>query len=286
MTDLSHRPGDRPHGARPAAPSQRGRRAPTGPRLAGPALAALALLLLAPIVACSSSGSGGKGAETGGATARDTRIVHESCDPDSKSAQKVDVNGDGRPDIIHVMDGSHEVCRVLDLNLDGAVDAFVYYDAQGHERRRESDYDRDGRADEIDVFQGGKLVRKERETNFDDKIDTWDYYENDRIVRRERDSDGDGVVDQWWQFNDPTNPKCAIVASDQNADGKPDPDSVVDLCNDQYKPGGVPGATAAPSASAAASSAPSAAPAASAAPSAAASAAPSAAPAPEKGKQP
>jgi hypothetical protein len=165
---------------------------------------------------------------------RDTDIKHEPCDKGSSSAQKVDVNGDGLPDIVHVMKGGREVCRVVDLNLDGADDAFIYYDAQGREIRRESDFDRDGRADEIALYKDGVIALKERETNFDNKIDTWDHYEGGRLARRERDSDGDKIIDQWWTFGDPTRPKCAVVATDQNTDGKPDPSSVVDLCGESY----------------------------------------------------
>ncbi|HVY49744.1 MAG TPA: hypothetical protein VHB21_27810 [Minicystis sp.] len=237
-------------------------------------------------LACSSNEPEAKSAAQA-QEKRDTEMKHEPCDPSSSGAQKVDINGDGKPDIVHVMSGGKEVCRIVDLNFDGAVDAYIYYDDQGRERRRESDYDRDGRADEIDLFKDGHLYLKLRETNFDNKIDTWDYYENDRLVRRERDSDGDGYIDQWWTFNDPANPKCATVATDRNGTGKPDPNSVVDLCADQY--GG--GTKAAPTSSAAAKS--SAAPATSAAPSAAPAAAPpapapsakpAAAPAPPKKK--
>lgn len=176
---------------------------------------------------------------------RDTEIKHEDCKKDAPTARKVDVNGDGLPDIIHVMESGREVCRVVDLNLDGAIDAFIYYDAQSRERRRESDFDRDGRADEIARYEAGAVVLKERETNFDNKIDTWDYYEKGRLVRRERDSDGDAIIDQWWDFNNAANPRCAVVATDQNADGKPDPNSVVDLCGASY---GAPAATASPGA--------------------------------------
>lgn len=191
-------------------------------------------LPLALAVACTSADATQTKPKTASSGERDTEIKHEPCDKDSAAAQKVDVNGDGSPDIIHVMKGGREACRIVDLNLDGAVDGFIYYDPQGRERRRESDFDRDGRADEVARLQEGVVVLKERETNFDNKIDTWDYYEGGRLVRRERDSDGDKIIDQWWQFNDPTNAKCAVVATDQNTDGKPDPSSVVDLCGASY----------------------------------------------------
>ncbi len=161
--------------------------------------------------ACSSSEAEADKAKSpaNGPEKRDTTIVHEPCDGSAADAVKVDVNGDGKPDIIHVMKGGKEACRIVDLNMDGAYDVFIYYDEQGRERRREQDFDRDGRADEITVYENGQIKLKLRETNFDDKIDTWDYYENGRLVKRERDSDGDGVIDQWWQFNNPQNAKCA-----------------------------------------------------------------------------
>jgi hypothetical protein len=250
----------------------------------------LALSLL-PAVACSSADTDADKAKSpANNEKRDTTITHEPCDGNSPDAVKVDVKGNGKSAITHVMKGGKEVCRIEDLNMDGAPDVFIYYDDQGRERRREQDFDRDGRADEITIFENGQLKLKMRETNFDNKLDTWDYYENGRLVKRERDSDGDGIIDQWWQFNNPQKPHCAIVASDRNADGKPDPDSVVDLCGDSYgavKPAGpggaAPGATAAPAPAASATPAVSAlpigtvAPVASAAPSAAA--APSSAPA-------
>jgi hypothetical protein len=234
---------------------------------------------------------------------RDTSVTHETCDGNSPTAVKVDINGDGKNDIVHVMKGDKEACRIVDLNLDGYPDSFIYYEADGKtERRRESDFDRDGRVDEIAVSEHGQITLKLRETNFDNKIDTWDYYEAGRLTKRERDTDGDSVIDQWWTYNNPTNPKCAVVASDRNADGKPDPDSVVDLCGEAYtapkdpsapqpagttsaKPAASAGAPAPPAASVAAPAPPAAASAVAPAPSAVAPA-PSAAavppPAPKK----
>jgi hypothetical protein len=164
---------------------------------------------------------------------RDTEMTHEDCDIESSGAKKMDANGDGRPDLVQVMSGNREECRAVDINMDGNIDVFVYYDGQGQVRRRESGFDRDTRPDEISHFQGGVLVRKERETNNDSKIDTWDYYEAGRLVREERDSTGDGYVDQWWTFNRPGQPQCAVVVSDEDGDGKPDEGSEIDLCKDQ-----------------------------------------------------
>ena len=33
------------------------------------------------------------------------------------------------------------------------------------------------------------------------------------------------MVDQWWQFNDPDDANCALVARDQDGDGQPGPSS-------------------------------------------------------------
>jgi hypothetical protein len=185
-------------------------------------------LLALTSVACGSAQVASSETKT-----RNVALTHEACDLDS--ARTVDVNGDGRPDIWHVEPGGRETCRAIDLNFDGIKDAFVYYDAEGRERRRESDFDRDGFPDEISYSEAGVVARKERETNYDGKLDTWDYYEGGRLVRRERDSSGDGNIDQWWSFNRPDDPKCAVVASDANADGQPDPGTEVDLCGESYK---------------------------------------------------
>lgn len=185
---------------------------------------------------------------------RDVSFHHDDCAPGGDS-KTVDVNNDGRPDIVHVMKDGREACRIVDLNFDGAVDVYIYYDEKGQERRREADFDRDGRPDQITILKDGQVIEHDRETNFDDKIDTWDYYQNGVLARRERDSDGDAIIDQWWQFYDPARPKCATVAVDHNADGKPDADGQVDLCNEgaalsgaNAPPPGAPTTTAAPSA--------------------------------------
>ena len=167
-------------------------------------------------------------------------LEHDPCDTGSSSAQKVDTNGDGIPDIVRVMVDGRETCRMVDLNHDGRADSYVYFDGSGNVRRRESDFDRDGRVDEIAYYAAGVPIRKDRETNLDGRLDTWDFYEGGKIHHRLRDSDGDGKVDQWWSWPDPDKIECAVIASDHNGDGRPDLNDVVDVCH----PAGVAGADA------------------------------------------
>ncbi len=203
----------------------------------------LIILAIVSTAGCSSSGEGAKSADG----EYPLEIEHEACAIDGPSSKNTDVNGDGRPDLWRVMSGDKEVCRAIDPNFDGVKDAFIYYDDAGRERRRESDFDRDGRPDEVSILINGVVVKKLRETNSDSKLDTWETYENGRLVKTERDSDADGVVDEWWDHNRPDNPDCAVVVKDHNADGKPDPDSAVDNCGESYKAPPAPTSSAPPS---------------------------------------
>jgi hypothetical protein len=195
-------------------------------------------------VGCGGGSSEGTGAKGPSGDSLPLALDHESCDVTSSSVEKIDTNGDGKPDIVRVTSGGREVCRMVDLNHDDKPDSFVYFDASGNMRRRESDFDRDGRIDEIAYYNGGVIARKDRETNLDGKLDTWDFYEGGKIHHRMRDSDGDGKVDQWWTWANPDKIECAVIASDHNGDGKPDPNDIIDVCAVAAAPGAFP--TAAP----------------------------------------
>jgi hypothetical protein len=162
--------------------------------------------------------NGGEGAK------KATLVTHEPCDLNASNAQRQDVNGDGRADII-----ATGKCRAYDLNFDGKVDAWVYLDGQGKIRRRELDFDRDGALDEIQLYQNGDLVEKQRCTALRNRLDTWDKYQGGKLVQTERDANGDGIVDQWWEYRAPG---CPVIRSDLDRDGVPDPDTAVDYCKE------------------------------------------------------
>ncbi len=215
----------------------------------------LASILIGTAMLPAAVGSGCSAAETkpakdgsGAGEQREVEITHETCDLESSDAKGLDANADGQFDIITVMSGGRPVCRAVDINMDRMIDVFVYFDAQGKVRRRESGFDRDTQPDEISYYQNGVLIRKERETNNDRKIDTWSYFQGGRLVKEERDSTGDGYVDQWWTFNRPDSPDCATVLTDADGDGLPDKDSKIDTCERDRSAAVVPYAVASASA--------------------------------------
>jgi hypothetical protein len=194
------------------------------------------LLLIGLGIACARTGAGRKAASPPGPAPRDTRIVHEDCPVDDSSAVAEDVNGDGRPDRRTVSENGRVVCRGMDFNFDGVIDAWVYLDASGKVRRRESDYDRDGRIDEVAIYENGVLAERQRATTLSGKLDTWQHYQNGKVASAERDSNGDEYVDQWWEYPDQRSPDCPLIHSDVNGDGRPDPGATVDVCKDHYQP--------------------------------------------------
>jgi hypothetical protein len=203
----------------------------------------VAMSLALGLLGCSSSRGLGVG-DKGIATARSRTIEHEPCDLEAKSAERVDANGDGLPDLSIVKDGTKEICRAADLDFDGRIDMWSYFDESGKLRRRELDYDRDGNVDEIQVFKAGEIAEKHRASTPAKRLDTWEFYTAGRIVRAERDSDADGRVDQWWDYK---TPDCPVIRADTDGNGEPDPKSEVDYCSESgYKPPEQAAPTAAP----------------------------------------
>jgi len=124
-------------------------------------------------------------------------VEHEPCDVSAASALRVDVNGDGRPDVVTVMVGARKVCRAADLNFDGSPDSYEYFDITERVRRVERDLDGDVEIDEVSLYEG------------------------ERIVGTYRDTSGDGRFDVWTEWS-ATEPGCSLVTVDRDLDGIPD----------------------------------------------------------------
>ena len=187
----------------------------------------LQLLIAGVLASCGGTSSEPKApSDPAQRTVRDTRIIHEPCDVGGSGG--TDVNGDGRVDLVVERAGAWEKCTAADLNFDGVWDTYVYKARDGVVRRRETDFDRDGRIDEITTFEGGVIATKFSATTLGGKLDTWRYYQNGRPFKAERDADGDAAIDQWWEF--PKGSDCPLIHTDVDGDGRPDPGATVDLC--------------------------------------------------------
>jgi len=184
--------------------------------------------------ACAWVGGGGpKASAAARFEPRDTRLVHEDCALAGTAATGEDINGDGRPDRRSAFGTSTVSCRALDFDFDGQVDAWVYLDSSGRVRRREHDFDRDGVADEIAVYERGVLVEQQRSTSRAGKLDTWHFFKAGKLARTERDSNGDDYVDQWWEYPEQRTSDCPLIHSDVDGDGRPDPGATVDICRNR-----------------------------------------------------
>jgi hypothetical protein len=159
---------------------------------------------------------------------RDTEMKHEPCDPAGKTAKTLKAKGEldkTEATVTHVYEGGREVCSFSDINGDGRIDLWTYFDANGAPRRHEAAYGVDKNVTEIATYKGGELDLVTRDTTRTGKIDTWDYYNAGKIVRRERDKNGDGRLDEWWTFEAGSD-QASITQADART-GKPDPNSTI-----------------------------------------------------------
>ena len=101
--------------------------------------------------------------------------------------------GGKEPDVVKVFhknpDGSPPLymsCKEVDLNGDGRKDMLVYLDKFGRKLREEFDHDKDGLADQKSYYEAGVMVRDEHDSDSDGKIDLIEHYQDGKRVRLER----------------------------------------------------------------------------------------------------
>ncbi len=101
--------------------------------------------------------------------------------------------GGKEPDVVKVFhknsDGNPPLymsCKEVDLNGDGRKDMLLYLDKFGRKLREEFDHDKDGVADQKSHYEGGQLVRDELDSDSDGKIDLIEHFQDGKRVRIER----------------------------------------------------------------------------------------------------
>jgi len=88
------------------------------------------------------------------------------------------------------------VATGVDVDGDGKPDLVTYTDAKGTVVRDEQDFNHDGSMDDFRYYQNGQLAREEIDSDFDGRIDLWVYLVGGHSIQRyERDTNGDGKPD-------------------------------------------------------------------------------------------
>lgn len=141
-----------------------------------------------------------------------------------------DRNKNGVIDTWTDMDGTRPVMSRIDLDEDGKIDRWEYYDAEGKLLKVGFSRKNDGKPDAW-AFAGpdGTVSRVEISSTGDEKkIDRWEHYDASKagpkgdptgaLVSAEEDTDGDGKPDKWETY---ANGALASVAFDEHHTGRP-----------------------------------------------------------------
>lgn len=142
--------------------------------------------------------------------------------------QTVDLDGNGTVEIKNFYRERAEASRLLvrkelDMNRDGRFDVISLFD-EGELTREEMDSDYDGAFDWTDHYQNGVRVMSEYDTDGDGAPNVFKYYVRDEagavvLDRKERDEDGDGKIDVWERFK---NGEVIRTGRDTDGDGRMD----------------------------------------------------------------
>src|SRR5215471_1125336 len=139
-----------------------------------------------------------------------------------------DRNKNGVIDTWTDMDGTRPVMSRIDLNEDGKIDRWEYYDEKGQLLKVGFSRKDDGKPDAW-AYAGpdGKVVRVEVSSTGDEKkIDRWEHYDASKagangdatgaLVSAEEDTNGDGRPDKWETYE---NGGIKTVAFDETGKG-------------------------------------------------------------------
>jgi hypothetical protein len=184
------------------------------------------VLILVALAACGPKGST---TEVDSVAAKVDRITaHQYTERptgDGLIQQEIDLNRDGKPEIVNYLRERAAAARLLvrkevDLNYDGRIDVVTLFTETGEIDREEMDSDFDGSFDWVDHYREGRRVMTEVDTDFDGKMNIFSYYEEGKISRKERDTNGDGMIDMWEKFDRDGN--VIRTGLDTDGDGKMD----------------------------------------------------------------
>jgi len=122
--------------------------------------------------------------------------VGEGSETGNLVRKEIDLNFDGKVDIIQIWKDGVMTQEQIDADFDGQMEWTDFYSA-GERIRAEWDTQFDGQPDIIRHYEGGKLKKLEMDTDGNQTMDYWEYYEDGVMQRSGQDTTGDGKIDQW-----------------------------------------------------------------------------------------
>jgi hypothetical protein len=151
---------------------------------------------------------------------RPERHRYGNLSRDTCEMQTADVNLDGRPDQFTCVRQGRVVRIERDLDFDGNIDLYEYFDASGQLIEQEFQLDFDNVIDVVRRFENGRLVTREIATGFGGRMNLIKYYSDDgSLLRIERDTNYDGSIDLWEFYR---NGRLHQIGEDRDGDGVPE----------------------------------------------------------------
>jgi len=139
--------------------------------------------------------------------------------------READLNFDRRLDIFVYFDETGAIKRdELDLDYDGKIDIISMY-AEGKVVKQELDTNSNGTVDRVRFLEDNLPVRVEGDTDSNGQIDYWEYYDAGKLIRVGMDTDGDGRADTWNRDEAAPSEEAASgdATTDKAASGDEDP---------------------------------------------------------------
>jgi hypothetical protein len=131
-----------------------------------------------------------------------------------------DRNHNGVIDTWTDMDGARPILSRIDLDEDGKIDRWEYYDEKGQLLKVGFSRKNDGKPDAW-AYSGpdGRVLRIEISSVGDEhRIDRWEYYDAAGLVRADEDTNGDGRPDKWETY---ANGELKTASFDESGTGTP-----------------------------------------------------------------
>jgi hypothetical protein len=148
-------------------------------------------LLLAPVVARAQDPAPAAPAATPAAAADDDRDkqgppIGDPGDAGGLVGTAFDFNGDGIVEVRTFASGSQVKRQEVDLDRDGRVDVVTEFDGSGAIQTEFMDGDFDGKFDWVDHYAGGQRTSSDADVDYDGRVDVIYHYSGGQLVSRER----------------------------------------------------------------------------------------------------